>query len=253
MSIRPLIVVTGASKGIGLAVTEYLLVKFGVDVLSLSRSQTPELEKLSQSYPANLRIELCDVSSTDEAATSSALASCRRIDGLVLNAGAMAIARIDSDNSTVMAWKQLFDVNFFSLLHTVRSALPRLRESKGKIVFVSSGAATGGIAGWGAYNATKAAMNSFCRTLANEEPDVTCVALRPGRVDTAMQHNLRAEGAGDMSEAVHTEFVQAFSKGQLVKPEEPGHVIAALAVNASHDLTGQFVTWNAEELRKYQA
>jgi len=192
------------------------------------------------------------LSSTDEAATSSVLASCRRIDGLVLNAGTISVGRIDSNNSTVIAWKQQFDVNFFSLLHTVRSALPRLRESKGKIVFVSSGAATGGIAGWGAYNASKAAMNSFCRTLANEEPDVTCIALRPGRVDTDMQRNLRAEGADHMSEVEHTEFVQAFHKGQLVKPGDPGHVIAALAVNASHDLTGQFVTWNAEELRKYR-
>jgi hypothetical protein len=68
-----------------------------------------------------------------------------------------------------------------------------------------------------------------------------------------MQRDLRAEGAGQMSEAEHTEFVQAFSKGQLIKADDAGHVIAALAVNARHDLTGQFVTWNAEELREYRA
>lgn len=75
----------------------------------------------------------------------------------------MFLGRTESPNSTVDAWKQLFDVNVFSLVHTVRAALPKLRASKGKIIFVSSGAAVGNVASWGAYGASKAAMNSFCR------------------------------------------------------------------------------------------
>lgn len=139
---------------------------------------------------------------TDESSTASALGTCLRIDALVLNAGVVTFGRIDSPYSTVDAWKQLFDINVFSLLHTVRASLPKLRASKGKIVFVSSGAAVGNTAAWGAYGASKAALNSFCRyatkmclppypddafldrTLASEEPDITCIALRPGIVDT---------------------------------------------------------------------
>ena len=60
-------------------------------------------------------------------------------------------------------WRKVFDINFFSLLYAVRAALPKLRESKGRIVFMSSGAAVGGVVGWGAYNASKAGMNSLCR------------------------------------------------------------------------------------------
>lgn len=100
---------------------------------------------------------------TDESATASALATCARIDGLVLNAGVSHLGRTDSPNSTVDAWKQLFDINVFSLIHTVRASLPQLRANKGKVVFVSSGSAVGNTAAWGAYNASKAAMNSFCR------------------------------------------------------------------------------------------
>jgi NADP-dependent 3-hydroxy acid dehydrogenase YdfG len=59
----------------------------------------------------------------------------------------MSIACIDSDKSTITAWKQQFDMNFFLLLHTVCTALHHLHASKGKIIFVSSGMATGSIAG----------------------------------------------------------------------------------------------------------
>jgi NAD(P)-dependent dehydrogenase (short-subunit alcohol dehydrogenase family) len=110
---------------------------------------------------------------TDEAATASALATCSRIDGLVLNAAAMHIGRTDSPNTTVDAWKQLFDINVFSLIHTVRASLPQLRASKGNIIFISSGAALSNTAAWGAYNASKAAMNSFCRYARTYYCDVT--------------------------------------------------------------------------------
>lgn len=89
-----------------------------------------------------------------------------RIDSLVLNAGTLEpMGRIGDSSVSVDAWKQHFDVNVFSLLGTLRSALPDLRMSKngGRIVFISSGAATGNTPGWGAYSAGKAAMNSLVR------------------------------------------------------------------------------------------
>ena len=64
-------------------------------------------------------------------------------------------------------WKKHFDVNFFSLVTAVKAALPALRkaENGGRIIFVSSGAATKGLAAWGPYSASKAAMNSLCRSV----------------------------------------------------------------------------------------
>jgi NAD(P)-dependent dehydrogenase (short-subunit alcohol dehydrogenase family) len=46
-------------------------------------------------------------------------------------------------------WQKLFNINFFALVHTIQVALSKLRESKGTIVLVSSGAAEKGNAGWG--------------------------------------------------------------------------------------------------------
>lgn len=73
--------------------------------------------------------------------------------------------------------------NLFSVLYLIQPALPYLRKSKGQIVLVSSGAAVKGTAAWGLYNMVKAAMNSFGRTLAEEEKDVGVFAVRPGTVD----------------------------------------------------------------------
>lgn len=87
------------------------------------------------------------------------------IDGLILNAAVLEpLCRI-GDSTALSAWKTHFDVNFFSLITAIRSALPALRRSDigGRIVFVSSGSAVKGTAGWGPYNASKAAMNSLCR------------------------------------------------------------------------------------------
>ena len=90
-----------------------------------------------------------------------------RIDGLVLNAGTLDPCCRVGDSTPLDAWKNHFDVNFFSLVAACKATLPFLRKSAlgGKIVFVSSGAAIKGVAGWGPYNASKAAMNSLCRYL----------------------------------------------------------------------------------------
>lgn len=62
----------------------------------------------------------------------------------------------------------------------IKGSIPELRKSKGRIIFVSSGAAVTGYQGWGAYGASKAAMNHLSLTLAVEEPNITSVAIRPG-------------------------------------------------------------------------
>ena len=109
---------------------------------------------------------------TNESATREAitlaLETYGRIDALVLNAGVLdPMGRIDSPDITTDSWRSHFDVNFFSMIYTVQSSLPTLRASKngGRIIFISSGAAVSGTPTWGPYNASKAAMNSFCRSV----------------------------------------------------------------------------------------
>ena len=108
--------------------------------------------------------------STDAAAVRAAVSrgveKYKGIDGVILNAGVLEpLGNIASEDITIDQWKQHFDVNFFSLITAIRATLPELRKSAlgGRVVFTSSGAATGNIPTWGAYNAGKAALNSLCR------------------------------------------------------------------------------------------
>jgi len=67
-----------------------------------------------------------------------------------------------------------------------------------------------------------------------------------------MQAELRSVGATALAPADYDKFVQAYNSGKLVKPEDCGHVIAALALRADKKLSGQFVSWDAEECKDYR-
>jgi NAD(P)-dependent dehydrogenase (short-subunit alcohol dehydrogenase family) len=119
--------------------------------------------------------------STDEDAQARAFRQANNkfgplLDGLVLNAGTLdPLARISNSTITLDAWKHHFDVNFFSLVSALQVALPALRSNPntGRVIFISSGAATGGTAGWAAYNAGKAAMNSLARCFRSQDDQVS--------------------------------------------------------------------------------
>ena len=107
---------------------------------------------------------------TDEVAFTRAIQSVPakygRLDGLILNAGTLdPMMRITSADTSLDAWRTHFEVNVYSLVTALKAAAPSLRESPngGKVIFVSSGVAIGGLAGCGPYNASKAAMNSLNR------------------------------------------------------------------------------------------
>ena len=136
-------------------------------------------------------------------------------------------------------------------LYKTKEAIPHLRASKGRIVFVSSGAATGAYTAWGAYGSSKAALNSLAAHVAVEEPEITSVAISPGRVDTDMQKELREKGT-EMAKKEYDTFKADFEEGRLVKPEQSGGVIAKLALSAGPELSGKYFKWDAPALAEYR-
>lgn len=131
--------------------------------------------------------------------------------------------------------------------------MPSLRESRGRIILCSSGAATGAYPTWGAYGASKAALNHLGMTLAVEEPEVTTIAIRPGVVDTDMQKSIREVHHEVMDAKDAAKFAELKSTGGLLKPEQPGHVMARLSLDAPTDLSGKFLTWVVSDRRCYDA
>jgi NAD(P)-dependent dehydrogenase (short-subunit alcohol dehydrogenase family) len=126
-------------------------------------------------------------------------------------------------------------------------AIPQLRLTRGRIVFTSSGAATSGTTGWGFYGASKAALNHLNMTIAKEEQDIVTVAIRPGMVDTQMQEDLRSYHTETLGPKEAERFIEAHKQGKLLRPEQPGYVIAKLILGATRDLSGKFMTYVYKE------
>ncbi|GHJ89758.1 hypothetical protein NliqN6_6160 [Naganishia liquefaciens] len=249
----PVVILTGASKGLGLSIANILLQVYSAKLVAVSRSVPEGLQKLVESNEGSVELVTGDVrdQETSERACQVALQKFGRLDGLVLNAGTLdPLGPVVTTD--IKDWQAAFNVNFFSLVTMLQATTPALRESKGKIVFVSSGAATGDTQGWAAYNSTKAAMNSLSRTFAKEEKEISSFAVRPGVVDTEMQAKLRELGPKAMNAAEFERFSTMHKEGKLLPPDSPGYVIASLAVKGPHQLSGQFLNWNADELADYQ-
>jgi len=112
------IIVTGASRGIGLAIAKYLL-KEGHKVFVVARTQEP-LEKLKEEFPGKVEFLAGDLKSFEVGpkVISLALSTFGTLDGLILNHGVLSpVKRIA--NSTPEEWRSIYDINFFSCLSFV--------------------------------------------------------------------------------------------------------------------------------------
>ncbi|QEM12894.1 oxidoreductase [Mucilaginibacter rubeus] len=160
--------VTGASKGLGLALVKRLLNE-GYKVAATSRN----LSDLSKAVDANseqflpLAVNLTNEDSVQEA-VELAVKTFGKIDVVVNNAGYGLLGGIEE--LTDREARDNFEINVFGSLNVIRKALPYLRAQKsGHILNVSSiGGFTGAFAGGGIYCATKFAVNGFSETLSAE-------------------------------------------------------------------------------------
>ncbi|KAJ1981574.1 hypothetical protein H4R35_000668 [Dimargaris xerosporica] len=259
----PVVLVTGASRGLGLAITKQLL-SLNAHVVGVARSEQA-LEALAAEHRAassdtqspqetpQFQYVVGDITSKDvcQQAVNHAVDTFGRLDALVPNAGVLkpiaAIAEAD-----VNQWKSHFDTNFFSAVQLIQVAIPHLRQALGRVVLVSSGAASHPYYAWGAYCCSKAAVNQLANCLAAEEPAITTLAISPGVVDTAMQDLIRSRGKESMKPEEYDRFVQLKASGQIVQPEQPGHVIASAALKAEKRLSGYYLRWDDAQLSDYQ-
>ncbi len=234
--------VTGTSSGIGLEIAKYL-VSQGAMVVGVSRRQSP----LEHERFRSLSGDVSDPKLRNQIV--SALGG--QLDGVVFNAGVLeavtTLAAADAD-----AWRQVFDINLFSIVGMLPDLIPLLRKSHGRAIFVSSGASTSAYQAWGAYGASKAALNHLSMTLAKEEPDIISVAVAPGVVGTEMQKRIRETYAasGHMKKEEAEKFHSLHQNKQLVNPEDSGRLYGNLVMKASADLSGKYLRYYSDELLK---
>jgi NAD(P)-dependent dehydrogenase (short-subunit alcohol dehydrogenase family) len=251
MSEQPVVIVTGASRGLG-AATARVLGGLGAVVILTARGENglDEVERDITQAGGIAYCHLCDVSSMNDCRLliQDTVQRFGNIDALVNNAGVIRpIASIGQGDPRV--WEQNILINLVGPYFLTYYALPYLRGRMGRIINVSSGSAVSVDEGWSAYSVAKAGLNHFTRILAAEEPAITAITFRPGKMDTAMQATIRAEGKDGMPEARYAQFVRHFEQGELASPEQVGLALAVLALYAPRAWNGEFIRLGEERLQ----
>ncbi|OAL45656.1 NAD(P)-binding protein [Pyrenochaeta sp. DS3sAY3a] len=240
-----------AGNGIGMEIVNALLsnpalaLVIGVDI------NTDALERLLLSHQDRLVTIQGDVSdrSTSERAVQAAIDRTNRLDSVILNAAILKPIGPVADTS-IDAWKKLFDVNFFGPLHSIQVALPYLRKSRGQILLTSTGVSLEPFPAWVAYATSKAAMNWLGTCLVKEEDEVNVLSITPGIVESGLQKEVREEHQANMPAEQYNWLVDMKAKGQLLHPKQPASTFAHLAINGvPADLNGQVVPWDDNRVR----
>ena len=236
------IIVTGASRGIGAAAAVELAARGATVVLTARNAGLTQ--QIARSIGAQASARACDVS--DYAAFAALVAETKarfgRLDALINNAGVIEpIASIaESDPAS---WARNVEINLTGAYHAIRAVLPgMLAAGAGTIVNLSSGAAIRPLEGWSAYCSAKAGLHMLTRAVALETAGsgIRVFGFQPGTTDTDMHVLIRASGINPLSQ---------MPRENLTPVAHPAKAIAYLCSAAADDLIGQEFSLRDEPFR----
>jgi NAD(P)-dependent dehydrogenase (short-subunit alcohol dehydrogenase family) len=238
-------VVTGASKGIGLAITK-ALVEAGAHVVCGARSRgegLPVLEETGQVsfVPVNL--------SQPDAAEELIAAAAHRggIDVLVNNVGAVTVRPGGFTSITDGEWQASWDLNMMGTVRPTRAAMPEIeRRGGGSIVIVGSVNAYYPDPSIYEYSATKAAVTNFAKALSKElaPKNIRVNSVSPGPVSTGLWMDEGgvadgfAEAAGTSADDIKAMITKTTPTGRFTTPEQVADLVVFLASDRAGNTTG---------------
>lgn len=185
---RPVALITGGTRGIGLAIAHDLATTHTVYIGGTSE----ESVKKAQETVPDARPFIADL--TDPSSVGKALEAFPEpaLDVLVLSAGISVggtIADVSRED-----WVRVLDLNVIAQVDLIRQLLPKLRATHGDIVAINSGSGHRSRPRSAPYCASKFALRAITDALREEERGVVRVtSVHPGRVDTDMQREIQAE------------------------------------------------------------
>src|SRR3954451_13140106 len=237
-----IVVVTGASRGIGLAIAKALSGE-GARVIAGARQPGEQLAELEGVIPVAVDLATVDGPSR---LVDRAVGECGGIDVLVNNVGAFeartgGFAEITDDD-----WRRTFEINLFSAVRAIRAALPSLVERRGAIINISSINARVPQPPVVDYAAAKAALTNLSRTLAEElgPQGVRVNTVSPGPTQTPAWEAddgfgatlAKAEGASIEQFLADFPTAAGLSTSRMSEPDEVAAVVVLLASNAARNV-----------------
>jgi NAD(P)-dependent dehydrogenase (short-subunit alcohol dehydrogenase family) len=238
-------IVTGASRGIGLATTRRL-VEEGVPVIGGSRESTPELQELVDSG----RVTAVTVDLTTATGPQDLVAAALEggpVDLLVNNAGAVTprvggfLSVSDED------WWRSLQLTFLSAVRTTRAVLPQMLErQRGSIISTASVNSSLPDPLVIDYSAAKAALANFSKALSKEvgPRGIRVNAVAPGPVSTALwlgSNGVASTVSGAVGlppDEVAQNAVKSAATGRFSTPEQVADLIVFLASDVTANITG---------------
>lgn len=232
------VIITGASSGIGKALAEELAKRGGNVVLGARQYVTlcEITAELEQKYGIKALAVQADVSKEEdcEMLIKQTLITFGKIDVLINNAGLSMRALFSDLDLSVL--KNLMDVNFWGTVYCTKYALPEILKTKGSVVGVSSIAGYRGLPGRTGYSSSKFAMNGFMEALRTEllKTGVHVMVACPGFTTSNIRVAALAKDGN-----VHGET--SMEEGKMMSAEEVAEIISDGILNRKRTLimTGQ--------------
>ena len=234
-------IVTGASRGIGLAIARTLAAQ-GARVTLMARDEDA-LAAAAGAIGAAAGWQPLDVA--DPASVAAAFARAGAADILVNNAGQAASAPFGRTDDAL--WQRMLDVNLTGVYRCIGAALPAMLDAGwGRIVNVASTAGLTGYRYVAAYCAAKHGLVGLTRALALEvaAQGVTVNAVCPGFTDTDIVRDAIANivrMTGRTADEARAELAAGNPQGRLVRPDEVAHAVAWLCMPDAAALNGQAI------------
>lgn len=224
---KPLALVTGASRGIGLAIAREL-------------SSTHRILVGGRTSEAVARVvaELPDaapfvVDLADEEAVAAACVGIDRLDVLVHSAGVLGTGRVAE--LTRSTWREVFETNVFAVADLTRILVPALEAARGQVVAINSGSGFTSSPGGAVYAGSKFALRALTDALREElRGRVRVCSIHPGRTDTDMQRQLRAaEGHADYDGSRYVSPASVAAAVRLAVDTPPSAAVENLSIRPS--------------------